>query len=256
LSSGRGNTTGGSNSFFGQGSGLGNTTGVGNSFFGENAALNNTTGSQNSFFGRNAGRFISDGTTANTIANDSVFIGAATRANASNQTNQIVIGTSAIGLGSNTTVLGNTSTTFGRWFGNLLIGTSTNNGTNLRVVGTTQSDTITQNLASHGRKVLQYTSVSSTTINLPTEFPLMTGLVVANSYAVFGKFLGKYLSYGQAIEFYISKNPNGTWNTVAYSDSSQFIASLVSVTGSGNDLTITTQTDTSFILELTVMTQS
>jgi hypothetical protein len=143
--------------------------------------------------------------------------------------------------------------------GNVLIqngGTFTDNGTRLRVVGTTQSDIITQNLASHGRKVLQYTSVSSTTINLPTEFPLMTGLVVANAYAVFGKFLGKYITYGQAIEFYISKNPNGTWNTVAYSDSSEFIASLVSVTGSGNDLTITTQTDASFILELTVMTQS
>jgi hypothetical protein len=143
--------------------------------------------------------------------------------------------------------------------GNVLIqngGTFTDNGTRLRVVGTTQSDTITQNLASHGKKVLQYSTTASTTINLPTEFPLMTGLVVANAYAVFGKFLGKYLSYGQAIEFYISKNPNGTWNTVAYSDSSQFIASLISVTGSGNDLTITTSTDTSFILELTVMTQS
>jgi hypothetical protein len=140
--------------------------------------------------------------------------------------------------------------------GNFLLNTTTDNGTRLRVVGTTQSDTITQNLASHGVKVLQYSTTASTTINLPTEFPLMTGLVVANSYAVFGKFLGKYLSYGQAIEFYIAKNPNGMWNTVAYSDSSQFIASLVSVTGSGNDLTITTQTDTSFILELTVMTQS
>jgi hypothetical protein len=126
VSSGAGNTTGGNNAFFGTSSGLGNTTGVGNSFFGENAALNNTTGSQNSFFGRNAGRFISDGTTANTIANDSVFIGAATRANANNQTNQIVIGNSAIGLGSNTTVLGNTSTTFGRWYGSLLLGTTTN----------------------------------------------------------------------------------------------------------------------------------
>jgi hypothetical protein len=84
----------------------------------------------------------------------------------------------------------------------------------------------------------------------------MTGLVVANSYAVFGKFLGKYVSYGQAIEFYISKNPNGFWNTVAYSNSSQFMAALVSVTGSGDDITITTNTGTSFILELTVMTQS
>jgi hypothetical protein len=192
-----------------------------------------------------------------TSISNSIYLGYQTRGlNATGSTNEIVIGYDVVGLGSNTTVLGNTSTTHGRWFGNLLVGTSTNNGTNLRVVGTTQSDIITQNLASHGRKVLQYTSVSSTTINLPTEFPLMTGLVVANSYAVFGKFLGKYLSYGQAIEFYIAKNPNGMWNTVAYSGSSQFIASLVSVTGSGNDLTITTQTDTSFILELTVMTQS
>jgi hypothetical protein len=103
---------------------------------------------------------------------------------------------------------------------------------------------------------LQYGPTASTTINLPTEFPLMTGLVVANAYAVFGKFLGKYLNYGQAIEFYIAKNPNGIWNAVAYSASSQFLAALISVTGSGNDLTITTSTDTSFILELTVMTQS
>jgi hypothetical protein len=235
---------------------LNNTTGINNSSFGTSALQNNTTGGGNTAIGRSAGRFIADGTTANTICSSSVFIGFDSRANASSQTNQIVIGSPAIGLGSNTTVIGNSSTTFGRWFGNLLVGTSTNNGTNLRVVGTTQSDIITQNLASHGVKVLQYGPTASTTINLPTEFPLMTGLVVANAYAVFGKFLGKFSTYGQAIEFNISKNPNGTWNTVAYSVSSKFIASLVNVTGSGNDLTITTETDTSFILELTVMTQS
>jgi hypothetical protein len=250
------NTTGESNTANGTSALFSNTTGANNTANGVFALFNNTTGGFNTANGDNAGRFIANGTTANTITNNSVFIGANTRALDDNQTNQIVIGHTAIGLGSNTTVIGNSSTTFGRWFGNLLVGTSTNNGTNLRVVGTTQSDTITQNLASHGRKVLQYSTTASTTINLPTEFPLMTGLVVANAYAVFGKFLGKYLSYGQAIEFYIAKNPNGTWNTVAYSDSSQFIASLVSVTGSGNDLTITTQTDTSFILELTVMTQA
>jgi hypothetical protein len=333
-----------------------NTTGSNNTAIGWSALVttqngNNNVGigfvalglingsSGNTAVGYRAGRYHGAGSTNNlTLASNSIFIGFDSSAGADNQTNQIVIGHSAIGLGSNTTVIGNSSTTFGRWFGNLLVGTSTNsgfaldvngtarvqgsvanaltvqrttatsniyiryqnatnswyagqtdtgtfgigtdaalgggtlfnlttggnlllgtvtnNGTKLRVVGTTQSDIITQNLASHGRKVLQYTSVSSTTINLPTEFPLMTGLVVANAYAVFGKFLGKYITYGQAIEFYISKNPNGTWNTVAYSDSSQFIASLVSVTGSGNDLTITTQTDTSFILELTVMTQS
>jgi hypothetical protein len=124
--SGEGTTTGGSNSFFGVFAGFSNTTGGNNSFFGINSGFNNTTGVSNCFFGINAGRFIADGTTSLTIANDSVFIGANTRANANSQTNQIVIGQTAIGLGSNTTVLGNTSTTFGRWYGSLLLGTTTN----------------------------------------------------------------------------------------------------------------------------------
>jgi hypothetical protein len=257
ASSGFANTTGASNSFFGISAGQNNTTASFNSFFGENAGLANTTGSNNVAFGRNSGRWAGAGTTAMTSVSNSIYLGYQTRGlNATGTTNEIVIGYDVVGLGSNTTVLGNSSTTFGRWFGNLLIGTSTNNGTNLRVVGTTQSDIITQNLASHGKKVLQYGPTSSTTINLPTEFPLMTGLVVANTYAVFGKYVGKNLSYSQAIEFYISKNPNGFWNTVAYSNSSQFIANLVDVTGSGNDITITTSTNTSYILELTVMTQS
>jgi hypothetical protein len=139
ASSGQANTTGGSNSFFGNASGFANTTGTSNSFFGINSGLNNTTGGLNSFFGTNAGRFLADGTTALTIANDSVFIGAGTRANANNQTNQIVIGITAIGLGSNTTVLGNTSTTFGRWYGSLLLGTTTNVASSiLTMVSTTQ----------------------------------------------------------------------------------------------------------------------
>jgi hypothetical protein len=127
-------TTG--NSFFGNASGRNNTTGNENSGFGFNAGRENTTGTQNAFFGVAAGRFIADGATANTITNNSVFLGSQSRANADNQTNQIVIGHTAIGLGSNTTVIGNTSTTFGRWFGNLLVGTSTNAGFALDVNGT------------------------------------------------------------------------------------------------------------------------
>jgi hypothetical protein len=135
-------TTGGNNSFFGNESALNNTTGSSNSFFGLQSGVNNTTGSSNSFFGFQSGRFIADGTTALTIANNSVFLGSETRANADNQTNQIVIGHTAIGLGSNTTVIGNSSTTFGRWFGNLLVGTSTNAGYALDVVGTARTGTL------------------------------------------------------------------------------------------------------------------
>jgi hypothetical protein len=46
-----------------------------------------------------------------TIVNNSIFIGAFANALADSQTNQIVIGYNAIGAGSNTATLGNTSIT-------------------------------------------------------------------------------------------------------------------------------------------------
>jgi hypothetical protein len=121
---GSNNTTGNSNSFVGVQAGFNNTTGGNNSFFGRDAGTNNTTGGNNSFVGVNAGRFISSGGNL-TIANNSVFLGVDTRAAADNQTNQIVIGHNAIGLGSNSSVIGNTSTTLFRPYGNVAIGADT-----------------------------------------------------------------------------------------------------------------------------------
>jgi hypothetical protein len=103
------NTTGFSNTANGVNALASNTTGNSNTANGVNALFNNTTGSNNTANGRDAGRFIADGTTANTITNNSVFLGTNTRALADNQTNQIVIGNDAIGLGSNSVVLGNSS---------------------------------------------------------------------------------------------------------------------------------------------------
>jgi hypothetical protein len=54
---------------------------------------------------------------------------------ADSQTNQVVIGYDATGLGSNTTVLGNSSTLVTAIYGNLLLGTTTNGASKLRVVG-------------------------------------------------------------------------------------------------------------------------
>ena len=115
-----------------------NTTGVGNTAIGWASLFSNTTGGSNVSVGRDAGRFIADGTTANTITNNSIFIGRLTRSLADNQINQIVIGFQSIGLGSNTTVIGNSSSTFGRWWGNLLIGDSTNTGEQLQVTGSSK----------------------------------------------------------------------------------------------------------------------
>jgi hypothetical protein len=89
------------------------------------AALYNTTGSSNTAIGREAGRFIADGTTANTVTSNSVFLGYNTKALADSQTNQIVIGDTAVGLGSNTAILGNSSITKTQLQGNVGIGTAT-----------------------------------------------------------------------------------------------------------------------------------
>ena len=101
------NTTGSWNSAVGVNALNNNTTANWNSAVGLSALHNNTTGSWNSAVGVNAGSFIADGITANTVTNNSIYLGVGTRALANNQTNQIVIGNDAIGAGSNTVTLGN-----------------------------------------------------------------------------------------------------------------------------------------------------
>jgi hypothetical protein len=169
--SGRNNTTGFQNVFYGGSAGRNNTTGSNNTLVGLNAGSNNSTGLNNTFigissgsnlriqsnntfvggssgfnltsgernvlFGREAGFRIADASNLTQLDN-SVFLGVDTRANSNGETNQIVIGHTAIGLGSNTTVIGNSSTTFGRWWGRLLIGTSTDAGFGLDVAGTSR----------------------------------------------------------------------------------------------------------------------
>lgn len=109
LNAGLNNTTGADNAAFGRLAMLSNTTGLRNSAVGSRALQNNTTGGLNISFGYNAGSLIADDITPNTIASNSVFLGANTKPLANSQTNQIVIGYDAIGLGSNTATIGNTS---------------------------------------------------------------------------------------------------------------------------------------------------
>jgi hypothetical protein len=91
------------------------------------------TSARNTLIGDQAGRLANDGTNANRI-DDSVLIGFDTRVGATGQTNQIVIGYNGRGNGSNTTTLGNSSTT-GTFIpggnltlsnGNLILGTPGN----------------------------------------------------------------------------------------------------------------------------------
>jgi hypothetical protein len=136
FQAGRDTTNGNNNVFSGTNSGLSNTTGSDNVFTGHTAGAANSTGSGNIFVGKGAGRYITGGATGNTVSTNSVFLGFNTKALASSQSNQIVIGYDATGLGSNTVTLGNDSITFTALKGNVGIGTTTDAGFKLDVTGT------------------------------------------------------------------------------------------------------------------------
>jgi hypothetical protein len=81
-----------------------------NTLIGFQAATSLQDGSNNVVVGRSAGAFTAASVNVNAIA-DCVFLGYLTRASTVSDSNSIVIGASAQGEGSNTTVIGNTSTT-------------------------------------------------------------------------------------------------------------------------------------------------
>ena len=112
------------------------TNGIANTAVGRDALIQNSTGSRNTGIGDQAiraitgasnsntalgteagWRFGAAGTSSNVLCNDSTFIGYQARPNNTGETNQIAIGHQTVGDGSNTTVLGNSSTTSTRMAG-------------------------------------------------------------------------------------------------------------------------------------------
>lgn len=100
------NTTGIDNTAVGYRSLFVNTTGVNNTAIGNDSLYNLNTGSYNVALGDIAGKTTVEGPN-NTDSENSIFIGYNTTPLSSSETNQIVIGHNADGLGSNTVVLGN-----------------------------------------------------------------------------------------------------------------------------------------------------
>jgi hypothetical protein len=80
---------------------------------------NNTTGSYNIAIGFLAGATHANGSTALTTPENSIYIGYGARGYNNDDDNSIVIGYVAVGLGANTTVIGNTSTTITTLYGKL-----------------------------------------------------------------------------------------------------------------------------------------
>jgi hypothetical protein len=133
------NTTGDGNTANGYAALYSNTTGDTNTANGYLALYYNTTGTNNIAVGKNAGTYITGGVTNNTVTDNSVFLGQNTKALASGQTNQIVIGYDATGLGSNTAILGNSSITKTQLRGDVGIGTDEPSG-NLHISSGTSED--------------------------------------------------------------------------------------------------------------------
>ena len=97
-----------------------------NTAIGYGSLVFKSNGSRNVGVGSFSGVYTGTGPLAtpppsNTSSDNSIFIGYDTRPQGNTQTNQIVIGHEARGLGSNTTVIGNSNTITTNLFGNLIV---------------------------------------------------------------------------------------------------------------------------------------
>jgi hypothetical protein len=111
-----------------------------NTSLGHTAGSGFITGDRNLFLGYDAGGTLNDLTTPVTEVDQSVFIGAKTTGGTiDSQTNQIVIGYEAQGLGSNSVVIGNSAITKTSLKGQVVIGTNSPvNTAKLQIDSTTQ----------------------------------------------------------------------------------------------------------------------
>ena len=100
-----------------------NTSGTNNSAFGAGALATIGSGNDNTALGYLAGAFDA-GSNPLTNLTSGIFIGANTKANASGDTNEIVIGAGVTGLGSNTVVIGDMNITKTALNGKVGIGTT------------------------------------------------------------------------------------------------------------------------------------
>jgi len=118
-----GNITGSYNACLGTGA-LENYTDNYSTAVGNHALQYLINGTTNIALGYQAGTFVNGGG-SNTSATSSVYLGANAKASAAAQTNEIVVGYGAVGLGSNTAIIGTASTTITELFGKIGINTAT-----------------------------------------------------------------------------------------------------------------------------------
>jgi hypothetical protein len=158
---GRGGGAVESNIAIGSGVLIKNSTGANNTGLGYRALLSNT-GSGNTAFGSFAGAYIAaTGSGGNASGTNSTFIGYNTSPLTDGDDNEVVIAggnatTRTVGLGSNTTLIGNAATTLTALKGDVAIGSTTDGGDyKLQVTGNTKlTGTLTVTSGAGAGKVL------------------------------------------------------------------------------------------------------
>lgn len=95
------------------------TTGQRNIAMGSNVGNSIGTGNDNVYLGYRAAMYLADGATQTTASTNGIYIGSGARSGGDSTTNQIVIGYNAIGNGSNTATIGNSSTTANYFYGSV-----------------------------------------------------------------------------------------------------------------------------------------
>ncbi|MBT3293530.1 hypothetical protein HN378_04985, partial [Candidatus Peregrinibacteria bacterium] len=199
-------TTGHNNSAIGYTSLMSNTSGANNVAQGFGSLYENITGSSNVAIGYNAGRFASDSATGNETTGNSTYVGYYTKSSTGNVTNENVFGYNAIGIGSNSVVLGNDSVTTTALKGNVGIGT-TAPSTKLEVAGTMSGEQLY--ISGTGSTPTLYTD--SGKVGIGTDNPLSklhidnNGTFTAANGLMFGDGnTGFYETADNQVSFYVS----------------------------------------------------
>jgi hypothetical protein len=197
ITSGRQNTAMGANA-------LGNlSTGSDNTGIGSGSLANLTTPSSNIGIGAQSGAYFTPGVGSNnTTSSQSIYIGNDTRSSANGNTNEMVFGHTAIGQGSNTVTLGNSSITKTFLRGNTMVNTTTDNGVDeLQVNGSIQGTGFNQ----------AYTARTTTYTAATTDYFIdcTSGTFTVNLFTAVGN-TGRILIIKNSGTGTITVDPNGS----------------------------------------------
>jgi hypothetical protein len=163
------------------------SSGSENTAIGYGTLSSNTTGAGNVSLGYNAGRYRGTTTLTRTTGTGGIYIGYQARASNNAMTDEIVIGRNAVGLGSNTAVIGATAQSSATIYGTLNLPGGLSAASGITFAGTVSSDTgyrisssaiNTQTgttytlLSTDNGEVITLNNASAITVTIPTGLPI------------------------------------------------------------------------------------